>query len=130
VARLVRQEFGFHVYDADVDLTPEMKLAISEHRVFTDDMRDRYFEIVLRRIAELRKVPRNVIVAQGLFKNRNRMQILREHADAEFVSVQSPAEANRSKTCRQGGSRCGATLRQTGESALRGADRSALGAHQ
>jgi len=36
------EEFGFHLYDADKDLTPRMKRAIAKQQAFTEQMRDEY----------------------------------------------------------------------------------------
>ncbi|HSB94870.1 MAG TPA: hypothetical protein VLC91_00365, partial [Spongiibacteraceae bacterium] len=47
VGNLIGRLAGWRVYDADDDLTDEMKQALAEHRPFTPPMRDRFFEIVI-----------------------------------------------------------------------------------
>jgi gluconate kinase len=86
------EEFGFHFYDADQDLTPMMKNAILNHQVFTDEMRDEYFDIVISRIAELKECHKDLVVAQALFKNKHRQKILKAFPDAQFIWIQSALE--------------------------------------
>jgi gluconokinase len=89
VGKIFAEEFGFTFYDADQDLPAAMKEAIAGHREFTDRMRDEYFEIVIGRIAELKKNHKRLAIAQALFKNRNRQQILSQIPEIKFVWVQS-----------------------------------------
>ena len=90
-------EFGFHLYDADQDLTPRMKSAIANHQVFTEQMRDEYFDIVIRKVAELQKNHRDLVVAQALFKNKHRRKILNAFPDAKFIWVQCAPELIRDR---------------------------------
>jgi gluconate kinase len=91
------EEFGFHLYDADQDLTPIMKNAIANHQVFSEQMRDEYFAIVISRIAEFKKSHRDLVVAQALFKNKHRQKILNTFPDAKFIWVQSAPELIRDR---------------------------------
>jgi gluconate kinase len=86
------EEFGFHLYDADQDLTRRMKSAIAHQQVFTEQMRDEYFKIVIRKVAELQKSRRDLVVAQALFKNKHRRKILNAFPDAKFIWVQCAPE--------------------------------------
>lgn len=89
VGKIFAEEFSFTFYDADQDLTPAMKDAIANHRQFTEEMRDEYFEIVIRRIAPLKQEHQKLVVAQALFKNRNRGQIMLHFPEIKFVWVQA-----------------------------------------
>jgi gluconate kinase len=86
------EEIGFQLYDADQDLTIRMKSAIANHQVFTEQMRDEYFDIVIRKVAELQKNRRDLVVAQALFKNKHRRKILNALPDAKFIWVQCAPE--------------------------------------
>src|SRR5512133_403441 len=88
----ILEEFGLHFYDADQDLTPPMKSAIANHQVFTDQMRDEYFDIVICKVAELQNNHRDLVVAQALFKNKHRWKILNAFPDARFLWVQCAPE--------------------------------------
>lgn len=89
VGRVFADEFGFTFYDADQDLTPAMKEAIADHEVFTEQMRNEYFETVIGRIAELKKNHKQLVIAQALFKNRHRQQILFHFPEIKLVWVQA-----------------------------------------
>jgi gluconokinase len=89
VGKIFAEEFGFSFYDADQDLTPAMKDAIANHRQFSARMRDEYFEVVIRRIAELKEDHQKLVIAQALFKNRNQRQIWSHFPEIKFVWVQA-----------------------------------------
>ena len=86
------EELDFHLYDADQDLTPRMKRAIANHKIFTDQMRDEYFDIVIGKIIELKKSHRDLVIAQALFKNKHRQKILRAFPEAKFIWIQCAPE--------------------------------------
>jgi gluconate kinase len=88
----ILEEFGFHLYDADQDLTPPMKSAIANHQVFTEQMRDEYFDIVICKVAELKNNHRDLVVAQALFKNKHRWKILNAFPEATLVWVKCAPE--------------------------------------
>lgn len=92
VGKIFAEEFGFNFYDADQDLTPAMTAAIANHRQFSEQMRDEYFEVVISRIAQLKEDHEKLVVAQALFKNRNRAQISTHFPQIRFVWVQADKE--------------------------------------
>lgn len=87
IGEMIAKEYGFYFYDADLDLTDEMISAIKEERIFTDEMRTRYFEQVQREIATLWREHSKLVVTQGLFKNRNRHDLRQTFPLAQFVWV-------------------------------------------
>ncbi|MDG5814733.1 AAA family ATPase [Chitinispirillales bacterium ANBcel5] len=78
---------GRFLYHADDDLTDEMKKALTEKRRFTDGMRDEYFTIIAKRISELQKTYKTLIVTQGAYKRRNRRFLSSIIEDMEMVWV-------------------------------------------
>lgn len=97
VGRVCAEELGFEQYDGDRDLTPEMRGALREHRVFTAEMRAEFTLVLCRGIRERwrelarsdRRIP-GLAVCQGLFKRRDRDQLQRAHPDARLVWVRAP----------------------------------------
>ncbi|MGI6084241.1 MAG: shikimate kinase [Acetivibrionales bacterium] len=87
VSEIFAKELGFYFYDADRDLTAEMKEAVAEGRVFTVEMRDRYLEKIIERTKELFASHTQIVLAQGLFKNKQRRELLKAFPFAEFVWV-------------------------------------------
>ena len=85
--KLLSENSNFHFWDADEALTEEMKTCISEKRSFTQDMRDRYFSIVIERMESLCTEYTNIVVAQAFYKNKNREQVLLKFPDSVFLQV-------------------------------------------
>ncbi|MGE5606460.1 MAG: AAA family ATPase, partial [Bacteroidota bacterium] len=86
-AKMFAEEFGYYFYDADLDLTDEMREAIVSGQVFTDGMRSRYFEIIQGKTKELLKLNLKVALAQGFFKNKNRSKFSEAFPFAKFIWV-------------------------------------------
>ena len=87
IAEIFAKEFGFYFYDADQDLTVEMKEAITVGRVFTDAMRAKYFETIIGKTQELLGLHPKIALTQGLFKNKHRRILMKTFPFAEFIWV-------------------------------------------
>lgn len=87
VGHVLEDSFGFTFYDGDWDLTDELREAVRTKQPFTDDMRDRYYAIIVRRLAELRASNPFLVFGQATFKERHRQQILAAHPDTIFVLI-------------------------------------------
>jgi len=96
VGRICAEEFGFEQYDGDRDLTPEMRDALREQRLFTPEMRAEFTTVLSRSIGQRwseyarsqAPVP-GLAVCQGLFKIRDRAQLRRAHPDARMIWVRA-----------------------------------------
>ena len=87
---LISDRLGYYCYDLDSDCTPDMLLAISEGKPFTDEMRDEFFGIVSRRIGELKAKHSKVLVMQAAYKARHREIVASEHPGLALVWVDAP----------------------------------------
>ncbi len=87
VSRVIQELSDFFYYDADADLTDDMIEAIQQERVFTDDMRQNYFNIVIRKTKQLIQENKNVVVAQALIKEANRQQVLGKLPKIQLVHI-------------------------------------------
>jgi gluconate kinase len=87
VGGVLEDTFGFTFYDADLDLTDELREAVRTRQPFTDAMRDRYFAVIIRRIGELVPAIPFLAFGQATFKERHRQQILAAYPDTIFVLV-------------------------------------------
>jgi gluconate kinase len=92
VAKIIEKEFKFFFYDGDIDLTREMVIAIKDKKGFTEKMRETYYERIKNRISELLNTHNRIVFTQGLFKNKHRIEILREFPFAEFILIESDNE--------------------------------------
>ena len=89
VGRLLKDEFGFYLYDGDNQLTDEMKKALKEKKLFNDSMRDVFFQRLINKVLQLHKTKKNLVVAQTFIKEKYRKQLLKAMPFARFILVQT-----------------------------------------
>lgn len=89
VGKLLQDEFGFFFYDGDADLTKDMKKAIKDKTVFTDDMRDVFFQNLIKSVRKQYKKHNKLVIAQAFIKEKYRKQFLQHFPDAVFILVQT-----------------------------------------
>ncbi len=102
VGRVLAEAFGYTFYDGDDDLTPEMRAAVRAEQPFTDAMRDRYYALLIERLAELTAAQPDLAFCQATFKERHRQQIAAACPDVAFVLVEAD-ETVRMARLAQGG---------------------------
>jgi gluconate kinase len=103
VAELVGRLAGWHVYDADEDLTPELRQALAEKRHFTVEMRDRFFVVVSSRIIELAKTHDRLAVSQATYRRRHREYLTSHIPGLELIWVRARDETIMNRLRRRGG---------------------------
>lgn len=102
VGDVISQHTGWPVYHADIDITAEMKLALSEARPFTDTMRDEYFSQLLVHIKSRQHANLPLIVTQGAYKRKHR-DFLKAHLPGlSYIWVEAPLELIMSRLERRG----------------------------
>ena len=87
VANLVGDLAGWHVYEADDDISDAMKLALAEHRPFTDEMRDEFFTRISVKIIELQKTYPLLAISQAVYKQKHREYLQRQIPAMGMVCV-------------------------------------------
>ncbi|MGE3919651.1 MAG: AAA family ATPase [Gammaproteobacteria bacterium] len=92
VAALLKQSYGFFHYNADIDLTPEMLEYIKNQKIFSQSMRDKYFEMIINKISDYTHKFKNVVVSQGLAKEINRHQLKLAFPQATFILINTDDE--------------------------------------
>lgn len=90
VAERIRDRFGYYFYDADIDLTPAMREAIERKTLFTDAMREEFFAVIARRIAELSAIHPKLVVAQAAYREKNRLFLAHSLPKLKLVWVRAP----------------------------------------
>ena len=87
--------YDYYFCDADTALTQEIKLAIQTKTPFTQQMRDNYTDVIIKKISELQPSHPNLVITQALYKEKNRKVLLSHFPDAKFIWVTSlPALIN------------------------------------
>lgn len=89
VGKIFEKYYGCYFYDGDEDLTPEMKVAIKTKTVFTDQMRDIYFKILISKIQSLSKKHKKLVVAQTFIKEKYRIDLLEKIPEAKFILIKT-----------------------------------------
>jgi len=92
VGELLGEGFGYHFYDADDDLTPEVITAVKKREPISSSLRRDYFNKVIERVKELGEIHRNIVCAQALIRDENRLQILGQLPDAVFIHIKVEPE--------------------------------------
>lgn len=91
VGELLAKEASFHFWDADQVLPDSMRLAIKKKMPITQAMRD---ELTLEMITEINKLSKshtNLVVAQALYKKKNRDMLVAAFPEVHLVCVQAPS---------------------------------------
>lgn len=89
VGEVLAQDFGFAVYDADQDLTPEIIEIIKKGELPGDGARGYYFKLVADKTEKLLPEHKNLAVTQMFRCEKDRVDFLRRFPAARFVLVEA-----------------------------------------
>jgi gluconokinase len=89
IGKLLESEFGFYHYEADEDLTSEIKVAIRNEEKISDRMRDDFINRVCQRISELLPFHQNIVITQTFTKENDRRKIRSQFREATFIRVKA-----------------------------------------
>lgn len=89
VGEVLKDRFGYFVYEADRDLPTDMKRALLISHTVTDEMRDRFFSKVVARIKSLRSKYKKLVVTQTFIREKYREKVLKEFPGAKFILVKA-----------------------------------------
>ncbi|MBD3671804.1 MAG: AAA family ATPase [Gammaproteobacteria bacterium] len=89
VADIISRRTDYHHYDADNDITDEMREALEQGRPFTDAIRDRYFKFLADRILDYGQQYPRLLVTQAVYRRRHRKYLLDRIPNLLFVYIQA-----------------------------------------
>ena len=92
VGNVLREHYNIHVHDGDDELPDRMNKAIQKSRLVTDDMRDEFFENIIRKLKHLTSTYPAVALTQTCIKERYRKHVLKEFPYAVFLLVQTDTD--------------------------------------
>lgn len=92
IGKLLQQHYGYHFYDADVDLTPAALQAIEREEVFSRDIENEFVDVVIDRVKQLQQQHEHLIVAQAFGREAPRQKLLTQVKDASFFWIAIPTE--------------------------------------
>jgi gluconate kinase len=85
--KIAEKYFGYHLYDGDQDLTPEMQDAIDTQSVITDEMRDVFFSSLIQSVKRLEGKYNKLVVSQTFIKEKYREQFQKTFPQAKFILI-------------------------------------------
>lgn len=89
IGKLLQQNFGYHFYDGDSDLTEEMKRALNSMQVITDRMRQKFITKLINSTVKLAVQHHQLAVAQTFIKEKYRLRLLKRLPPARFILVKT-----------------------------------------
>jgi gluconate kinase len=97
VGKIFEKYFDYYFYEGDNDLSQEMKQAIKEKKVFTDQMRDVFFKKLIDKIQNLLALSevegktkhKNLVVAQTFIREKYRINLINKIPETEFILVKT-----------------------------------------
>lgn len=89
VGQTIAHHANFYFFDGDTLLSDDMRKFIREKKPFTQEMRDNFANRMIEKISALKHQYRNIILAQALYKEKNREQILKAFPEATFILIES-----------------------------------------
>ena len=89
VGKILEKYFNYYFYDGDNDLTEEMKQAIKVQKVFTDKMRDVFFEKLTLNIQKLKLKHKKLVVAQTFIKEKYRVDLINKIPETKFILIET-----------------------------------------
>ena len=92
VGQLLANYFNYYFWDADEALPTEMRKYIKSKQSFTDEMRVNYIKIIINKMNELHSKHPALIISQGLYKEKNRNEILRHFPKALFIYLKADSK--------------------------------------
>jgi gluconokinase len=85
--RLLRDEFGYYLHEADEDIPEDYKRDVAAGQVVSDERRDAYHRRLIERVAGLRAEHARLAVAVPLLRDKHRHWIAERFPEAVFVLV-------------------------------------------
>ena len=92
VGKVLEKYFDYYFYEGDKDLTEEMKVAIKVQKVFTEEMRDVFFERLLKKIKNLKSKYKKLVIAQTFIKEKYRADLLKKIPETKFILIETKKE--------------------------------------
>lgn len=89
VGKIFEKYFEYYFYEGDLDLTPKMHQYVKEKKVFTDEMRDEFFEILIDKIEDLSVKHEKLVVAQTFIKEKYRLKLLAKIPKTKFILIET-----------------------------------------
>lgn len=89
LGRRLEEEYGFLHYDADQDLTDELRERAASGQGVPEEVRDRYLGRIITRLAHITESHNgDIVTTQALILDRHRQELLNHFLALKFVLVE------------------------------------------
>jgi len=92
VGEILGKEFGYYFWDADTEISQDMRACILNKQLITQEMRDELTKMIALSITKLKDQYSNIVISQALYKEKNRHQIALLYPDANFILIKATQE--------------------------------------
>jgi gluconate kinase len=97
--KILQKDFGFFLYNGDLDMADAYKKAVREERM-TDELRQEFFDHLIESIGKLEY--EKIVVTQTFIKEKFRKQFLNAYPYAKFILIETHVDI-REKRIMNGG---------------------------
>ncbi len=87
IGKMYANKYNCYFYDADTDLTKQMKQYIRQKKSFTQKIRDDFFTLIAKQIKSYLITHKHVVVTQAFSQEVNRQQIKTYFPSAVFCCI-------------------------------------------
>ncbi len=97
IGNLISEKFDYYFYDADKDLTKEIKSVIKRNKLVSDEMRDKYYVLVKNKLKIIQDKYDKIVVADAIPKEKYRRLLLDNFPDAVFIYVTADSKITKKR---------------------------------
>ena len=87
VGKILKDKFGFSLFDGDDCLPQDMKQTLFQHQPISEEMRQRFYQAILTKIPQLIKKTEKLVFMQTFLKDDLRQKILATYPKVKFLMV-------------------------------------------
>lgn len=102
VGKILRETYGYHLYNADRSLPRVMRRALFQKEIITDDMRDAFFLNVQKRVRQLTKKYQKITLVQTFIKEKYRKYFLQQFPNTKFILITANITNRESRYMKRG----------------------------
>lgn len=96
-----KDQFNYHLYDGDRDMSKEMRDVILSRGDVSDEMRDEFFERQLVQVKNLINKYKRLVVTQTYIKEKYRKKVLEAFPQARFILVETDTKLRESRLAKR-----------------------------
>lgn len=89
VGKILQTDFGYTLYNADRSLPRDMRFALFQKKIISENMRGRFFRNIILKVRTLTRQHSKLVIVQTFLKDAYRKQFLQKFPDAKFLLIKA-----------------------------------------